>query len=106
MRRETNTASGNAADQPCFIDVFAGCGGLSLGLMLAGWKGLFAVEKDKYAFETLKWNLIDDRHNVRYDWPDWFPREPCDISTFGSTYHRQLSKLRGKVTLVAGGPPC
>jgi DNA (cytosine-5)-methyltransferase 1 len=28
-----------------YIDLFAGCGGLSLGLHLAGWKGLFAIEK-------------------------------------------------------------
>ena len=27
------------------IDLFAGCGGLSLGLYLAGWSGIFAVEK-------------------------------------------------------------
>lgn len=28
-----------------YIDLFAGCGGLSLGLHNAGWKGLFAIEK-------------------------------------------------------------
>ena len=42
-----------------YIDIFAGCGGLSLGLHNAGWKGLFAIEKSKDAFETLKYNLID-----------------------------------------------
>jgi len=36
-----------------FVDVFAGCGGLSLGLFQAGLHGLFAVEKDEFAFETL-----------------------------------------------------
>src|SRR5262245_31069538 len=34
-----------------FIDLFAGCGGFSLGLMQAGWKGLFAVERDSDAFK-------------------------------------------------------
>ena len=41
-----------------YIDIFAGCGGLSLGLYNAGWKGLFAV-KNEDAFSTLKYNLID-----------------------------------------------
>ena len=40
------------------IDLFAGCGGLSLGLYQAGWEGLFAIEKNAFAFETLKYNLI------------------------------------------------
>lgn len=28
-----------------YIDLFAGCGGLSLGLYKSGWQGLFAIEK-------------------------------------------------------------
>ena len=43
-----------------FIDLFAGCGGLSLGLINAGWKGIFAVEKNPDAFNTLQKNLISD----------------------------------------------
>lgn len=43
------------------IDLFAGCGGLSLGLYQAGWEGLFAIEKNAFAFETLKYNLIDNK---------------------------------------------
>ena len=30
-----------------YIDIFAGCGGLSTGLTNAGWTGLFAIE-NKY----------------------------------------------------------
>ena len=37
-----------------YVDLFAGCGGLSYGLYNAGWQGLFAVEKNKDAFATLK----------------------------------------------------
>lgn len=33
------------------IDLFAGCGVLSLGLYQAGWEGLFAIEKN--AFENM-----------------------------------------------------
>ena len=42
-----------------YIDLFAGCGGLSLGLHEAGFQGLFAIEKNASAFLTLKHNLIE-----------------------------------------------
>ena len=44
--------------RPSFIDLFAGCGGLILGLMQAGWKGLFAIEHENNAFLTLQHNLL------------------------------------------------
>ena len=37
-------------DKKIYIDIFAGCGGLSTGLLNAGWKGLFAIEKNADAF--------------------------------------------------------
>lgn len=36
-----------------FIDLFAGCGGLSLGLMNAGLEGIFAIEKRKMPLKPL-----------------------------------------------------
>jgi DNA (cytosine-5)-methyltransferase 1 len=50
-----------------FVDAFAGCGGLSLGLMQAGLQGLFAIEKDKFAFETLKANLLGSKPRYDFD---------------------------------------
>jgi len=92
---------------PTFIDLFAGCGGLSLGLMQAGWTGLFAIEKDKFAFETLSANLCaPDRSISAFDWPDWLPREPTSVGAFSRKYAAQLKKLRGSVDLLVGGPPC
>jgi DNA (cytosine-5)-methyltransferase 1 len=86
------------------IDLFAGCGGLSLGLFQSGWQGLFAVEKNPCAFETLKYNLIDRcKHFI---WPNWLTKGPLDISLVNSLYKEQLMALRGKIGLVAGGPPC
>lgn len=91
--------------KPAFIDVFAGAGGLSLGLMQAGWRGLFAVEKSEMAFETLRYNLIDHSDNLSFDWPDWLPREPIDIDQFLENYSPYLHELRN-IELLAGGPPC
>jgi DNA (cytosine-5)-methyltransferase 1 len=89
-----------------FIDLFAGCGGLSLGLMLAGWKGMFAIEKDSFAFETLKTNLIGPRCRFSYAWPEWLDQSPCTIDNFLNHHREDLVSLRGTVDLIAGGPPC
>lgn len=86
------------------IDLFAGCGGLSLGLYQAGWEGLFAIEKNAFAFETLKHNLINKKHH--FNWPEWLPQTEHDINEILEKYPTQLKRLRGKVDLVAGGPPC
>jgi DNA (cytosine-5)-methyltransferase 1 len=87
-----------------YIDIFAGCGGLSLGLYNAGWKGLFAVEKSHQAFETLSHNLIDKKNH--FEWPDWLPKRAWDIDEVIKDYSEQLKKLQGKVNMIVGGPPC
>lgn len=87
-----------------YIDLFSGCGGLSLGLRNSGWKGLFAVEKSKDAFETLHYNLIEVKNH--FQWPKWLPIENHDIKDLLKNYSRHLSSLRGKVDLIAGAPPC
>ena len=86
------------------IDLFSGAGGLSLGLYQSGWHGLFAIEKNAFAFETLKYNLIENKKH--FDWPEWLPLMPHDINEVLRKYSRQLKDLRGAVDLVAGGPPC
>lgn len=86
------------------IDIFAGCGGLSLGLYQAGWQGIFAIERNPCAFETLKFNLIDKKKH--FAWPNWLPQQPLDIIEVNRKYKKELISLRGKVDLVAGGPPC
>lgn len=89
-----------------FIDAFAGCGGLSLGLMQAGWIGRFAIERDKFAFATLKVNLLAKGSPYRYVWPRWLPKEPMDIAELLGTYRNQLEKISDKVDVLVGGPPC
>jgi DNA (cytosine-5)-methyltransferase 1 len=91
-------------NKPTYIDLFAGCGGLSLGLHNAGWKGLFAIEKSPDAFKTLKFNLIDKKKH--FDWPSWLPEENMEIDKAIKLYKNHFLKLKNKVDLVAGGPPC
>jgi DNA (cytosine-5)-methyltransferase 1 len=88
-----------------YIDLFSGCGGFSLGLGNAGWQGVFAVEKDSMAFETFRYNLIDGTYS-HFDWPIWLPKQATTIQELLKNYPEQLSSLKGKVDLIAGGPPC
>jgi len=88
-----------------YIDLFAGCGGLSLGLYNSGlWKGRFAIEKSQDAFKTLEHNLINRTNH--FEWPNWLPQKPHDINLVLKEYGKELKQLRGQIDLVAGGPPC
>lgn len=87
-----------------YIDLFAGCGGLSLGLQKAGWNGLFAVEKNEDAFSTLQQNLIINREH--FQWPNWLPQTNLDINVLLKEYENELMGLRGQIQLLVGGPPC
>lgn len=88
-----------------YIDLFSGCGGFSLGLGNAGWKGIFAVEKDPMAFSTFRHNLIDGKFG-HFDWPAWLPKKSTTIQDLLEKHSEQLASLSGKVDLIAGGPPC
>lgn len=87
-----------------YIDVFAGCGGISLGLYNAGLRGIFAIEKHPDAFQTLKHNLINNRSH--FYWPEWLSLENWDINKLLQTKSDKLIQIRGQIDLVIGGPPC
>ena len=77
------------------IELFAGAGGLALGLERAGFEPLALIEIDKDAAETLKlnrpnWNVInDDISNI----------SKLDLEVF-------FGVRRGEPDLLSGGAPC
>lgn len=92
-----------------FIDLFAGCGGLSLGLLNAGLIGKFAIEKNSDAFKSLQFNLIDGKSSNLYQWNQHdLPIQPYDIHNLILEKSHLLAELgRTKsIDLIAGGPPC
>jgi len=70
------------------VELFAGAGGLALGMEKAGFKSLMLNEIDKDACETLRRNR-----------PMWNIKEG-DISKLA------FSEYKGKVDLLTGGFPC
>ena len=92
---------------PTFIDIFAGCGGLSSGLFSSGWQGIFAVERDENAFSTLNANLLSgDSSKYNFQWPQWLEKKPHGIEDFIEKHRDSLQSLAGTIDMIVGGPPC
>lgn len=91
-----------------FIDLFSGCGGLSLGLSMAGMRGLFAVERDPMAFDTFAANFVPGSaaRDHSFEWPEWLDQQAWGIDELLDRHTVQLRELRGTVDVLAGGPPC
>jgi DNA (cytosine-5)-methyltransferase 1 len=91
-----------------FVDLFAGCGGLSLGLSMAGIRGLFAIERDEMAFETFAHNFVSEGspEAYRFEWPEWLEQRAWGIDEILNEHKGMLEQLEGAVDILAGGPPC
>jgi DNA (cytosine-5)-methyltransferase 1 len=73
---------------PIAIDLFAGAGGLTIGLKAAGVRTQYAVELDPFRVAT-------------------FSGHSPDVTFLGRDVREiPFSNLRGRVELVYGGPPC
>jgi len=81
--------------KPTGIDLFAGCGGFSLGIRGAGFKVLVAVENDKGAAQTYRAN---QKGTVVLE---------EDIRKLTARKLLEIAKIKkGELTLLFGGPPC
>ena len=78
-----------------FVDLFAGCGGLSLGLQQAGFTPWFVNEIVEQFCNTYKFNHdLSDEH--------YFVGDIAELNLHLEEYKDILSDI----TLVCGGPPC
>lgn len=77
------TLKPKTTEKEIVVDLFAGCGGLSLGFEAAGYKTI-GFEMDKAAAETYKSNLGSECYAVKLDLDFEYP----------------------KADIVIGGPPC
>ena len=77
------------------VDLFSGCGGLSLGLKEAGFAVAAAVEVDRKAQETYRLNNA----NVRLYAQDIRELDPAEVL-------KAVGLKPGELDLLAGCPPC
>jgi len=77
------------------VELFAGAGGLAMGISDAGFTHEAVVEWDRYACDTIRENQQRGTEPV-VDWP----LHEMDVRRF------DYSDIRQGLDLIAGGPPC
>jgi DNA (cytosine-5)-methyltransferase 1 len=77
------------------VELFAGAGGLAIGLHRAGFKPVKVVEWDRYCCDTIRENQQRGISAVT----GW-PLEDVDVREV------DFRPFQGRVDLVSGGPPC
>ena len=93
-----------------FIDLFAGCGGLSLGLEQAGFNPVYVNELNNDALST----YLENRPEYKYLKLKKFHSNDIRELTKNNSTLSELSKnlksefniSKGELSLVVGGPPC
>jgi DNA (cytosine-5)-methyltransferase 1 len=77
------------------IELFAGAGGLGMGVSRSGFETAAVIERDRYCCDTIRENQIRGMEPVCA-----WPLIEGDIRAF------DFRSFEGKIDLVSGGPPC
>lgn len=91
---------------PSFVSLFAGAGGLDLGLEQAGWRCLYASDVDHASVASLERNRGFSLGRGRRVLADAYI-EQADVRNLSA--REVLAKAgvaKGDIPLLAGGPPC
>ena len=77
------------------VELFAGAGGLGMGLHKAGFSPLVVVERDSFCCDTIRQNQYRKNSHV-INWP----------LTQGDVREIDFRPFDGRLDLISGGPPC
>lgn len=91
--------------RPTLIDLFAGCGGLSLGLEYAGFRPIFVNELHPDAMQT----YLQNRPDGELQKPINHVNDILDLTQKSGALEALAKRLKnehGEIDMVAGGPPC
>lgn len=106
------------------VELFAGCGGLSLGLAAAGFELEFANELSPMAAETFAYNILNENFKEKdferkYTYYLDIDNQELnnlnkkliigDIKALNKKLQLEpkiLNTIKGKIDLISGGPPC
>lgn len=91
-----------AGSTPRVLDLFAGCGGISLGFQASGFKISAAVEIDPFAAASHALNFFEkdafDHHRTPVDITRTEPQELAEMLALGP--------VESSIDIIVGGPPC
>ncbi|MBM7046250.1 DNA cytosine methyltransferase [Rhizobium lusitanum] len=90
----------HAGARPRVLDLFSGCGGISLGFQAAGYEIVAAIENDPEAARShgLNFHHGEDRHSIARDIT---ATSPADLTTALG-----LGSAASAFDVIVGGPPC
>ncbi|MGZ8533840.1 MAG: DNA cytosine methyltransferase [Candidatus Binatia bacterium] len=77
------------------VELFAGAGGLGIGVSNAGFEPAVVIERDRYCCDTIR----ENKERGLVPLVSW-PLHEGDVRTF------EYGSVKGDVDLVSGGPPC
>lgn len=92
-----------AGGRPRVLDLFSGCGGISMGLEKAGCEPVAGLDKDRGAMETWYYNHRPDLLSRLHEAPAW------DITTVepqGFFADLGIPEMANGIDIICGGPPC
>ena len=95
MKRKMNARKKKSDNKPTAVDLFSGCGGLTVGLKKAGFKVLGAVDVDPLSIRTYQANHKD----VAVWEMDIRHLQPAEVKS-------TLGLRKGALDLLTGCPPC
>ena len=82
------------------IDLFSGCGGLSLGFEQKGIKTIGFLDWDRHCIKTVKKNFFKETQTLEIDIRESFKKNCQETNLF------LRNILQQKVNGIIGGPPC
>ena len=81
------------------LDLFCGCGGLSLGFIKAGYNVILGVDHDEAALNTYRCNHSESEAlNADLFTDEAIDEIECNV--------KRILGSENKIDLVIGGPPC
>jgi len=101
--------------RPSYVDLFAGCGGLSLGLEWAGFRRAAAVEVSPEAALSYYHNLICREESSHYTWSEFIKSRELQIASgliVGDIVERfddfivSCRRSSLNIDVIVSGPPC